>query len=168
MICSPYSHTMLANAVQICDAKFGNLLLFEDGAFRTVAQHGAPQPYLELRQREPVIQPQPGSDLDQLVKTKQIVHVPDLRVKGIASGSAFMKLAGARTMLNVPMVKESELVGAITIYPARSPPVHRQADFAVAEFRQSSSHCYRKCTTTKGIARENPTSWKCSHRRLLS
>src|SRR6185312_5249594 len=37
--------TMLANAVQICDAKFGNMLLFEDGAFRIVALHGGPQPY---------------------------------------------------------------------------------------------------------------------------
>ena len=112
----PVFRTMLANAVQICDAKFGNLLLFEDGAFRTVALHGAPQPYLEERQREPVIQPKPGSDLDQLIKTKQVVHVPDVREKGMASGSAIIKLAGARTMLNVPMLKENDLVGAIGIY----------------------------------------------------
>ena len=112
----PVFHTMLANAVQICDAKFGNLLLFEDGAFRTVALHGAPQPYLEARQREPVIQPKPGSDLDQLIKTKQVIHVPDVREKGMASGTAIIKLAGARTMLNVPMLKENELIGAIGIY----------------------------------------------------
>ena len=112
----PVFHTMLANAVQICDAKFGNLLLFEDGAFRTVALHGAPQPYLEERQREPVIQPKPGSDLDQLVTTKQAVHVPDIREKGMASGSAIVELAGARTILTVPMVKESDLIGAIGIY----------------------------------------------------
>ena len=95
----PVFHTMLANAVQICDAKFGNLLLFEDGAFRTVALYGAPQPYLEERQREPVIQPKPVSDLDQLVKTKQAVHVPDIREKGMASGGAIVELAGARTIL---------------------------------------------------------------------
>ena len=112
----PVFHTMLANAVQICDAKFGNLLLFEDGAFRTVALHGAPPPYLEERQREPVIQPNPGSDLDQLIKTKQVIHVPDVREKGMASGTAIIKLAGARSMLNVPMLKENELIGAIGIY----------------------------------------------------
>jgi class 3 adenylate cyclase len=112
----PVFKAMLANAVQICKAKFGNLLLFEDGAFRTVAFYGAPQPYLEERQREPVILPKPGSDLDQLVKTKQIVHVPDMRAEGIASSSAIVKLAGARTMLGVPMLKENELVGTIGIY----------------------------------------------------
>ena len=112
----PVFHTMLSNAVQICDAKFGNLLLFEDGAFRTVALYGAPQPYLEERQREPVIQPKPVSDLDQLVKTKQAVHVPDIREKGMASGGAIVELAGARTILTVPMAKESDLIGAIGIY----------------------------------------------------
>ena len=118
----PVFHTMLANAVQICDAKFGNLLLFEVGAFRTVALHGAPQPYLEERQREPVIQPKPGSDLDQLVKTKQAVHVPDIREKGMASDSAIVELAGARTILTVPMVKESDLIGAIGIYRQKVRP----------------------------------------------
>ena len=118
----PVFHTMLANAVQICDAKFGNLLLFEDSAFRTVSLHGAPQPYLEERQREPVIQPKPGSDLDQLVKTNQAVHVLDIREKGIASGSAIVELAGARTILTVPMVKESDLIGAIGIYRQEARP----------------------------------------------
>jgi two-component system, NtrC family, sensor kinase len=112
----PVFHAMLANAVQICEAKFGNLLLFENGAFRTAALHGAPEPYREKRRREPVIRPKPGSDLDQLVRTKQIVHVPDMRAEGIASSSAIVKLAGARTMLSVPMLKEDDMIGSIAIY----------------------------------------------------
>ena len=112
----PVFNAMLANAVQICEAKFGNLLLFEDGAFRNVALHGAPQPYFEERQREPLIRPRPGSDLDRLVKTKQIVHVPDMRAEEIANSSAILNLAAARTMLSVPMLKENELIGAIAIY----------------------------------------------------
>ena len=107
---------MLEKAVQICEAKFGILLLFELGAFRTVALHGAPQQYLEERRREPVIRPRPGSDLDRLAKTKQIVHVPDMRAEGIANGSAILKLAAARTMLSVPMLNENDLIGAIAIY----------------------------------------------------
>jgi two-component system, NtrC family, sensor kinase len=112
----PVFDALLANAVRICEAKFGNLLLLEDGAFRNVALHGAPQPYLEERRREPIIRPRPGSDLDQLVKTKQIVHVPDIRVEGIANSSAIIRLAGARTMLSVPMLQKDELIGLIAIY----------------------------------------------------
>ena len=42
--------------------------------------------------------------------------MPDVREKGMASGTAIIQLAGARTMLNVPMLKENELIGAIGIY----------------------------------------------------
>ena len=112
----PVFDAMLANAVRICEAKFGNLLLLEGDAFRNVALHGAPQLYLEERRREPLIRPRSGSDLDQLVKTKQIVHVPDIAADGIVNSRAIVELAGARTMLSVPMLQENELIGSIAIY----------------------------------------------------
>jgi two-component system, NtrC family, sensor kinase len=112
----PVFDAILVNAVQICDAKFGNLLLFDSGKFRHVALHGAPQAYLEQRQRDPIIELKPGSDLDRLVQTKQIVHTQDIQADGAASSSAIVKLAGARTVLSVPMLKENELIGVIGIY----------------------------------------------------
>ena len=42
---------MLENATRICDAKFGNLLLYEGNAFRVAAMHGAPPAWAELRLR---------------------------------------------------------------------------------------------------------------------
>ncbi len=112
----PVFDAILANAVQICDAKFGNLLMFDDGKFRHVALHGAPQAYFEERQRDPIIELKPGSDLDRLVQTKQVVHTRDIQADGAASNSAIVKLAGARTVLSVPMLKENELIGVIGIY----------------------------------------------------
>ncbi|HET7377822.1 MAG TPA: adenylate/guanylate cyclase domain-containing protein, partial [Anaerolineae bacterium] len=111
----PVFETMLESAVRICGAKFGNLLLVEGDAFRHVALHGAPQAYLEERRREPVIRPRPGSDLDRIRSTKQIVHVADIQLEGPAT-PAIVELAGARTFLNVPMLKDNELIGTIGIY----------------------------------------------------
>ena len=111
----PVFETMLESAVRICGAKFGNLLLVEGDAFRHVALHGAPQAYLEERRREPVIRPRPGSDLDRIRSTKQIVHVADIQLEGPAT-AAIVELAGARTFLNVPMLKDNELIGTIGIY----------------------------------------------------
>ncbi|MGB8444059.1 MAG: GAF domain-containing protein [Pseudolabrys sp.] len=111
----PVFETMLESAVRICGAKFGNLLLVEGDAFRHVALHGAPQAYLEERRREPVIRPRPGSDLDRIRSTKQIVHVADMQLEGPAT-PAIIELAGARTLLNVPMLKDNELIGTIGIY----------------------------------------------------
>jgi adenylate cyclase len=106
---------MLERAVRICGAKFGNLLLVEGDAFRHVALHGAPQAYLEKRRREPVIRARPGSDLDRVRRTKQIVQVADMKMEDAAT-PAIIELAGARTLLSVPMLNDNELVGVINIY----------------------------------------------------
>jgi signal transduction histidine kinase len=50
----------------------------------------------------------------RLMKTKQVVHIADLSVE--APDDPIGRLAGARTILLVPMLKESELVGGIAIY----------------------------------------------------
>ena len=41
----PVFQTVLANAVRICQAKFGALFLSEGDVFRNVALHGAPPAY---------------------------------------------------------------------------------------------------------------------------
>ena len=112
----PVFQAMLENATRICDANFGNLLLVEGDALRMVALHGAPEAFAEERRREPIIRPAPGSDLDQLRKSKKIVHTADIVSEGNAATTAIVKLAGARTFLNVPMVKDNELIGVIGIY----------------------------------------------------
>ena len=120
----PVFQAMLENAVRICSAKFGNLYLSEGDALRAVAFHGAPPAYVEERRRNPVIHPNPATTLGRAMTTKQPVQIAD--IQGYApdnidadsgtTGLKLVKLAGARTVLAVPMVKESELVGAIIIY----------------------------------------------------
>jgi signal transduction histidine kinase len=115
----PVFKAMLENAVRICEAKFGTMLLREGDAFRAVALHNAPPAYVELRQRNPVIHPHPTSALSRIVATKQVVHIADIRLdQAYLAGapSAVADTAGARTELLVPMLKDNELVGAILIY----------------------------------------------------
>ena len=42
---------ILANATRLCEAKFANLVLFEDGAVRRVALYGAPRGWVNLTRR---------------------------------------------------------------------------------------------------------------------
>ena len=112
----PVFHTMLESATRICDAKFGNLLLVEGDAFRMVALHGAPEAFAEERRREPIVRPPPGSDLDLIRHNKKIVHTADRLTDGRAASTAIVKLAGARTFLNVPMIKGNQLIGVVGIY----------------------------------------------------
>src|SRR5262249_28135809 len=49
---APVFQALLENAVRIFGAKFGNLLLYEEGAFRVAAMHDAPSVLEELWRRE--------------------------------------------------------------------------------------------------------------------
>ena len=116
----PVFQAMLENAVRICNAKFGVLLLSEGDALRTVALHGAPPAYAEARRREPVVPHVPGTALGHVVTVKQPVQIADVQAEPAynsdPSRATFLNLAGARTVVAVPMLKEDELVGAILIY----------------------------------------------------
>jgi len=49
----PVFTTMLKNATRICEAKFGNVYLWDDDAFRLVAAHNTPPAFAESRKRAP-------------------------------------------------------------------------------------------------------------------
>jgi len=111
----PVFNAMLANAVRICGAHFGNLTLFDGTAMRVVSIHNAPRAYVELRRHDPIV-PLAPSILGPVVKTKKLNHVADLATEEPYASSSLAKLAGARTAVAVPMLRDDELVGAIAIY----------------------------------------------------
>jgi GAF domain-containing protein len=110
----PVFEAMLANAVRICNARFGNLLLFDGKNMRVAAMHNAPQAYEEARRGNPVVPM--NSIMGPLVTTKKVVHINDLAADERYANSMLAKVAGARTALAVPMLRDNELVGAIAIY----------------------------------------------------
>ena len=110
----PVFQVMLENATRLCEAKFGVFFDFNEQGALPVAWLNLPAAFDEhLRKRERR-KPRPGSDLDQLMNSKQIVHTADMRVSHGSIPPTV--LGGARTELCVPMLKDDELIGAITIY----------------------------------------------------
>jgi len=116
----PVFQAMLANAVRLCDAKFGTLNLYDGEAFRAGALHNVPPAYADIR-RGMVIRPDPSSSLGRVSRTRQVVHIDDLRttepyLEGNRAVRSLADLGGARTLVTVPMLKENELTGVIGIY----------------------------------------------------
>jgi GAF domain-containing protein len=111
----PVFNAMLDKATRICEAKFGVLQLCEGDEFRAVALHDVPPAYAE-RRRNSVLRPGPGHPLGRLARTKQIIHVADILAEPEDARGGLATLAGARTILNVPMLKENQLIGVISIY----------------------------------------------------
>src|SRR5215472_13047300 len=116
----PVFQAMLANAVRICEARFGNLYLHEHGALRFVAGHNVPRAFAEARRRGP-FRPAPGSAFGKLIRTKQTVQAADIAAtqpyaeRDPAVVDA-VELGGVRTSVAVPMLKNNDLVGAIVIF----------------------------------------------------
>jgi GAF domain-containing protein len=117
----PVFRAMLEKAVNICDAKFGLLFRWEGDGFRTVAMHDLPQALADERRLNPVLRPNPQTGLGRLVETKRTIQVEDVRVDpGYQADpvrrAGIIGAGGARTLIAVPMLKDNELVGAISIY----------------------------------------------------
>src|SRR5215470_7392601 len=113
----PVFQAMLENAVCICEAKFGTLWLREGDAFRAVALHNAPPAYAEARRRELLLRPPPDTALGRVASTKQVVQIDDIGTHRYdPEWRAAIELGNYRTVVSVPMLKENELVGAISIF----------------------------------------------------
>jgi len=115
----PVFDTILENATRLCEARFGTLNLYDGEAYQSVALHNPP-PQFVARKGE-VIHPHPESGLAYVARTRKIAHIDDIRTRrpylerdkavvGLAD------LAGARTLLIVPLLKQKQLIGAISIY----------------------------------------------------
>src|SRR5262245_51759764 len=119
---------MLQNAVRICGAKYGALSLCKGEEAQSVAMYGV-EPALVEKLQLKLSRPGPNTAAGRLMRTKTAVHIADVRTEpgffdtppGF-TGPQLAMHASARTMLAVPMLKESELVGYIIIYRQEPEP----------------------------------------------
>ncbi|HKS84924.1 MAG TPA: GAF domain-containing protein [Pseudolabrys sp.] len=118
---APVFETMLANATRLCEANFGTLNLYDNGAFPLAATHNVPDAYAEHRRRHSILNVGPSHPLARLAASKRVLQIADMRAEPLylekdPSFIAMVDYAGARTLFVVPMLKENDLVGAITIF----------------------------------------------------
>src|SRR5262249_44557437 len=116
----PVFQAMLENATRICEAKFGILWQMEAGAARLSASLGLPQAFSDFMQGGPYT-PSEHAPLTRVVRRRQVAHVHDFSVERAYTerdplAVASVELAGVRTLLVVPMLKETELIGVFAIF----------------------------------------------------
>jgi two-component system, NtrC family, sensor kinase len=116
----PVFQAMLENATRICEAKFGTMYFRESDGFRAVAMHGAPPAYVESRLHK-LVHPGPATGIGRVLQTKQAVQIEDASTdQGYSERDPMrvsaVELGGVRTLLDVPMLKENEVIGAVAIY----------------------------------------------------
>jgi GAF domain-containing protein len=133
----PVFKSMLNNALRICEAQFGNLLLFDGTGLVPAEMHNSPAAFTEMFKSGPLI-PGPNTALGRVIAGKQVVHIAD-----VLAGDAYVERdplrmvtiesLRARTLLAVPMLKDTELVGTIVIYRQEVRPFSdRQIDLVTS------------------------------------
>ena len=115
----PVFRKMLENATRICGANFGTMNFYDGDSFRNVALYNVPDAY--VAQADQPIHPHPKSGLGTIIRTRRSIQIEDLRtqppyLEGHPAVVAMSDLAGARTIVIVPLLKEDELIGTIAIY----------------------------------------------------
>jgi len=110
----PVFNAMLENAVRICDARFGSLILFEEDSYRRAALYNAPAAFIEQQKKDPLRPLSASPTLTRVAKTKKVVQVADMLVE--QPEEAIAKFGSARTVLCVPMIRDNRAAGAFSIY----------------------------------------------------
>ena len=145
---------VLANATRICEAKFGTMYFRESDGFRAVAMHGAPPAFVESRLHK-LVHPGPATGIGRVLQTKQAVQIEDASTdQGYSERDPMrvssVELGGVRTLLDVPMLKENEVIGSVAIYREVVRPFTKQANWGwcrILPIRPSSPSRTRGCST---------------------
>src|SRR6516165_7062582 len=116
---TPVFGAILDNATRICEAKFGALFLCEGDGLRAGALHNAPPAFAQAMSS--IFIPPPFTAIGRAATTKQPAQIVDITsTLEYREGHPFVRtatdLGGYRTVLCVPMLKEGELIGIISIY----------------------------------------------------
>jgi class 3 adenylate cyclase len=118
----PVFDSMLANAAKLCAAAYGTMWLREADGFRAAAIYGdLPAAFRELRWSGTVFRPRPTVPVARAAATRQPVLIDDFRldqsyIDREALPVATVEIAGVRTLLSVPMLKDDQVIGAIAIF----------------------------------------------------
>jgi GAF domain-containing protein len=128
--------SMLENAVRICGARFGMLHRYENGRFHPAALLGVPRELADFIRQRGSFQPDSGTSLDRVLRTRDVVHNADESVQ-LSQGAA-ARYGGVRTFLGVPMLKGNDLIGAILIYRQEVRPfTDKQIELVTSFARQA-------------------------------
>jgi GAF domain-containing protein len=111
----PVLETLVENATRLCTAKQGLILRFDGDLLRLAVAYNISREYQEYVERNPP-RPGRGSVSGRALLEHRTVHVPDVLADAEYEYAEHQMLGGFRTVLAVPMLKESTLIGVIVIH----------------------------------------------------
>ena len=166
---------ILASAIRLCDANNGVIRRWDGDALHLVATHNMPQMFIERRKQSPY-KPHQHSPSGRMLATRSLIHIVDLAVDQAylernPPTVAAVELAGIRTVLVVPLWKDSALMPASRYCSTTSHPgVQQSAGAPKAGFPRCA------CRSIRGRKSQLFSPWQapipplaipqCAHRAI--
>jgi GAF domain-containing protein len=116
---APVFDAMLEKAMRLCEAPFGMFWTYDGERLNADAMRDVPRGFADFA-REP-LRPGPETGLGRLLRGERLIHITDISADKIYRSAdrlrvATVELAGARTLLLVPLRKDDALLGIFAVF----------------------------------------------------
>ena len=112
----PVFDTIAVSALRLCDAKWSAVTRFDGHLIELASHHGLTDPAgIAAVERAFPRKPSPHGATDRAIMGRVVGHYPDVLEDRDYQFQDMARAAGYRSMLAVPMVREGQVVGAITV-----------------------------------------------------
>ena len=155
----PVFDAMLENATRLCQGSFGTMWLRQsDGQMRNAALQGSlPGAFREKWGVGTLFRPNPSLPTARVINSLKPVQVVDLRedrsyLERDPLALASVHVAGIRSLVSVPMLKDGAIVGALNIYRQEVRPFTDKTSGPACQLCEPSSHRHRECAPAERVA----------------
>jgi GAF domain-containing protein/CheY-like chemotaxis protein len=112
----PVFDTIAANALALCNGTWSAVLRFDGDVMELVSLHNLSDPTgIEAVRRAFPRRPSRGGATDRAILTRTVAHIPDVLEDPEYQHLGMAQAAGYRSQLSVPMLREGQPLGAITV-----------------------------------------------------
>src|SRR5450759_1961759 len=113
----PVFETIASNSVHLCGATYGVVFRFDGEMISVVAHHNIDQAALDALHQIWPMRPDTKTLMGRTILERDVVHVADVAADpNYTFAAAHQTALGIRTFLGVPMLREGQPIGSISLY----------------------------------------------------
>jgi signal transduction histidine kinase len=131
-------HTLVESAARLCDADQAIITRQKDGMFYRAVSYGLSPEFMEFIGDVPV-KPERGTLIGRTLLEGNVVHLADVLADPDYSSAEAQRLAGFRTLLGVPMLREGKQIGMLGLGRSQVRPFTDKQIALVATFADQAA-----------------------------
>jgi signal transduction histidine kinase/DNA-binding response OmpR family regulator len=121
----PVFETVVHHATRLCRAEAGHIWTFDGRVYRLAFASGGSGTYRELLARSP-ISADPGTLVGRVARERRTIHIPDVLADTDYRWRESIQASGQRTMLGVPILRDGQVIGVISMIRTKVDPFTRR------------------------------------------